>query len=81
MTTMQQICAMILKLRKNNITDDDLVPGASLTDDLNLDSLDRSELVVMAEDTFSIDIPAKDLANLNTLGDTVKYIDMRLAEK
>ncbi len=80
MTTMEKVCAMILKLNKKDITAADLKPGALLVDDLNLDSLDRSELLVMAEDTFSISIPVKDLADMKTLSDTVAYLDKRLAE-
>ncbi len=79
MTTMEKVCAMILKLNKKDITAADLKPEASLVDDLNLDSLDRSELLVMAEDTFSISIPVKDLAGIKTLNDTVAYIDKRIA--
>lgn len=80
MTTMEKICAMILKLNKKNLTASDLIPEASLVDDLNLDSLDRSELLVMTEDAFSISIPTNDLATIKTLGDTVKYVDKRLAK-
>lgn len=80
MTTLEKVRGMILKLKKKDITPADLKPDASLVDDLNLDSLDRSELLVMAEDAFSINIPSEDLKYLKTIGDTVAYLDKRAAK-
>jgi len=81
MLTMEKVCEIILKLKKNNISVSDLKPEASLVNDLMLDSLDFAEMIVMAEDTFSIEIPMEDATKLTTIGAAVEYFDKRLAGK
>ncbi len=54
---------------------------ASFVDDLGADSLDTVELVMQFEEEFGIEIPDEDAENIRTVGDAVKYIDAKLAEK
>jgi acyl carrier protein len=81
MTTLEKVREMILKLKKDNLSSSALKPEAKLVEDLSLDSLDLAELVVMAEDAFSIKIPLADAQTLATVGSAVDYFDKRLAEK
>jgi acyl carrier protein len=46
-----------------------------LDEDLDIDSLDRTELVMSVEEEWGIDLPDEDAEKLKTVGDLVKYID------
>ncbi|EFR96539.1 acyl carrier protein [Listeria seeligeri FSL S4-171] len=48
---------------------------ASFKDDLGADSLDVVELVMELEDEFGVEISDDDAANINSVGDAVKYIE------
>ena len=47
----------------------------SFTDDLDVDSLSMVEVVVAAEEKFSVRIPDDEVKNLKTVGDAVSYIE------
>jgi acyl carrier protein len=47
----------------------------SFTDDLDVDSLSMVEVVVAAEEKFSVRIPDDQVKNLVTVGDAVTYIE------
>lgn len=52
----------------------DVVPTASFTDDLDLDSLTMVEVVVACEERFGVRIPDDDVPGLKTVGDAVAYV-------
>jgi acyl carrier protein len=79
MTTMEKVCGIILKIKKKDISAADLKLEASLVDDLKLDSLDFAEMLVLAEEAFSIEIPLDDANRLTTIGAAVEYFDKRIA--
>lgn len=79
MTTLEQVCQIILKFKKGKIAPESLKPSANLTGDLKLDSLDLTELLVLTEDTFKLKIPLEDGFKMKTLGDVVQYVDERLS--
>lgn len=79
MTTMEKVCEIILKLKKKNISQAALKPEARLVDDLGLDSLDFAEMLVMAEDVFSISVPLEDATSITTIGAAVEYFDKQIA--
>lgn len=81
MMTFEKLCELILKIKKKTLSANDLKPEAMLTNDLNLDSLDMAELLVMAEDAFSIKIPLDDAVKLMSLGAATEYFDKRIAEQ
>ncbi len=56
----------------------EIVPEASLIDDLGADSLDLVELVMTIEEEFDIEIPDDDTKNLVTVKDAVAYINDHL---
>ncbi len=80
MTTLEKVKAIILKLKKKNITEADLKPEALLVENLKLDSLDYTELLVMAEETFAITIPQEDVKEMTTIAYAVAYLDKRIAK-
>ena len=53
---------------------EDVQLDKSFTDDLDVDSLSMVEVVVAAEEQFSVKIPDDDVKNLKTVGDAVDYI-------
>ena len=55
----------------------ELVPEASLLDDLGADSLDVVELTMALEEEFTIQVPDEDLENIRTVKDTVNYVQTR----
>ena len=57
-----------------NCDADKVTMEASLTEDLEADSLDAVELNMALEDTCGVSIPDEELANLKTVGDIYNYI-------
>jgi len=53
---------------------DQIVPEASLQEDLGADSLDAVELIMALEEEFGIDISDADAEELKTVGDVFSYI-------
>jgi len=48
---------------------------SQIRDDLGLDSLERVEVLMAAEDLWGIDIPDEAAARINTVGDACDLID------
>ena len=57
-----------------NCDADKVTMDASLTDDLQADSLDAVELNMAFEDKFGVTIADEDLGTLKTVGDIFNYI-------
>jgi acyl carrier protein len=55
--------------------------GASFIEDLGADSLDTVELVMALEEEFGIEIPDEDAEKIGSVGDAVKYIEEKTANK
>jgi acyl carrier protein len=51
-----------------------VVPDASFTGDLDIDSLSMVEIATMAEDRFSVSIPDAELSKLKTVSDVVDFL-------
>ena len=75
MTRFDKVCSLILKLKKKNIVAADLKPETKLVSELKLDSLDYSELLVMAEDAFSVKLTHGDLGKLQTIASLVEHLE------
>jgi acyl carrier protein len=52
----------------------DVTAEKTFIDDLDVDSLSMVEVVVAAEEKFSVKIPDDDVKTLKTVGDAVSYI-------
>ncbi len=66
---------------KLGVNSEQITMEASFIDDLGADSLDQVELVMDFEDKFEVDIPDEDAEKMRTVGEAIKYLQARLAEK
>ena len=57
------------------VNPDDVAEDKAFTDDLDVDSLSMVEVVVAAEEKFSVKIPDDEVQNLKTVGDAVSFIE------
>ncbi|ORC24351.1 MULTISPECIES: acyl carrier protein [Rothia] len=64
-----------LLIERMSIDSDEIIPKASLRDDLGMDSLDALELVAGLDEDLGIKLSEEHLANLYTVQDVVHYID------
>jgi acyl carrier protein len=77
MATTEEIRAELAEIvnEVTGIPADDVQLEKSFTDDLDVDSLSMVEVVVAAEETFSVRIPDDAVKDLKTVGDAVSYIE------
>jgi len=77
MATTEEIRAGLAELvnEVTGIDADDVQLDKSFTEDLDVDSLSMVEVVVAAEEKFSVTIPDDEVKNLKTVGDAVGYIE------
>lgn len=59
------------------VDEEEVVPSASLVDDLGADSLDQVELIMAAEEEFNIEVPDEDAEKLRTVGEAIAYFERR----
>ena len=57
---------------------EDIVPEASFSDDLGVDSLTMVELVMAMEEEFDVEIPDEDAEKIQTIGDAIAYLKGKL---
>ena len=69
----EQVKAIIVD--KLGVEPAQVTPQASLTVDLNADSLDTVELIMEFEKEFGISIPDGDTSKINTVQDIIDYIE------
>ena len=62
-----------------NLDAEDITLEASLTEDLEIDSLDVVELVMALEEAFDLKISNEEAKELTTVGAIVDYIDAKKA--
>lgn len=63
------------------VSESEVVPEAKFIDDLGADSLDIVELIMALEDEYGLEIPDEDAEKMETVGDAIKYIEERAANK
>ena len=63
-----------------NLDGVEITAESSFKDDLGADSLDLFELVMAFEEEYSIEIPAEDLEQINTVGDIMDYMKAKGVE-
>lgn len=59
--------------------EDDVTLEASLSEDLNADSLDAVELMMAIEDAFGIEVPDEAAQEMKTVRSIVDYVDAHKA--
>ena len=72
----QRVSAIIVE--QLGATKEEIVPEASFTDDLGVDSLTMVELVMAMEESFDIEIPDDDAEKIQTIGDAFSYLKEKL---
>ncbi len=72
----KSIIAEQLGVKLEEVTED-----ASFIDDLGADSLDTVELIMALEEEFNIEIPDEDAEKMTTVGDAIRYIDEKTANR
>ena len=80
MTTLQKVGEIIAKVKKNKIAASAIKPELRLREDLDLDSIGLMEAVVLAEESFNVEVSPDDLNLLKTVADVVAYIDGKIAK-
>ncbi|MEC8599339.1 MAG: acyl carrier protein [Bacteroidota bacterium] len=60
---------------KLGVDENEVVDGASFTNDLGADSLDTVELIMEFEKEFDIQIPDDQAENISTVGQAIKFIE------
>ncbi|MFI5933157.1 acyl carrier protein [Actinoplanes sp. NPDC051494] len=77
MATREEITAGLAEILEEvaGVNPEDVNVDKSFTDDLDVDSLSMVEVVVAAEEKFSVKIPDNEVQNLKTVGDAVSFIE------
>jgi len=60
------------------IDESKIVPSATFTGDLEMDSLSMVELALAMEDSFGVTLPDEELAKLTTVGEVADLIQSKL---
>ncbi len=60
---------------------DEVTDEASFVEDLGADSLDTVELIMEFEDEFGVEIPDEDAEKVQTVGESINYIEKLVQEK
>ncbi len=60
---------------------DNVTMESSFQEDLEADSLDIVEMLMLLEEKFDIQIPEEAAEQLKTVGDAARYVQSRLEEK
>ena len=80
MSTIEKLREVILKMKKKNIKAADLTPEARFLQDLTFDSLDQTEMLVLAEEAFGINVDFQEVKSLPTIAAAVEYIDKKMGK-
>jgi acyl carrier protein len=64
-----------------SVPEEKVKESSTFESDLRADSLDVVELVMELEEKFEIEIPEEDFEQIRTVGDLVRYIERKLAER
>ncbi len=67
----------IIAEKLSGIDVEDVVPEASLVDDLGADSLALVELIMSMEEAFDMEIDDDDAGNMVTVQDIIEYVEAK----
>jgi acyl carrier protein len=79
MTTFEQVKKIVAD--KLGVPEEKVTETSAFVNDLGADSLDVVEFVMEVEKEFDITIPDDAAAKLETVGDAVKFVEEKVAEK
>ncbi len=63
------------------VEEDEITPDTSFKEDLGADSLDLFELTMALEEEYDIEIPAEELAEIETIGDVIEFLKTKGIEE
>lgn len=63
---------------KLGVSENEVIPEASFTNDLGADSLDTVELIMEFEKEFNLIIPDEDAEKITTVGEAIEYINQHI---
>ncbi|HHW60077.1 MAG: acyl carrier protein [Bacteroidota bacterium] len=63
---------------KLGVSENEVIPEASFTNDLGADSLDTVELIMEFEKEFNLSIPDEDAEKITTVGEAIEYINQHI---
>ncbi len=64
-----------------DIKEEDIVPTASLIDDLHATSIDVVEILTAIQNTFDVNIDEAQAAQLKTVQDAIDFLKVAIAQK
>ena len=64
-----------LLVEELQINPDDITMDAELSKDLNINSIELADLVMLCEDKFGIEFNDEDIRKFTTVGDVVNYLE------
>lgn len=77
--TAKRVTDIIVK--QLGVKPEEVTEDANFIDDLGADSLDLVEVVMALEEEFQAQIPDEEANQIKTVGDAIKFIEVKLAEK
>lgn len=79
MSVFEVVRQVIVEIK--DIPEEIITMEAKFDEDLEADSLDVVEMLMLLEEKYEITIPEEAAEEMKTVGDAVDYIEARLAEK
>lgn len=67
--------------RRLGVSREKLIAGASLIEDLGVDSLDIVELIMELEEEFEIAVQEQDVQRMRTIDELIEFIVRRMRDK
>ncbi|QCI21072.1 acyl carrier protein [Buchnera aphidicola (Hyperomyzus lactucae)] len=80
MKNIEQRIKKIIK-EKLDIKEENILNNSSFVDDLGADSLDTVELIMALEEEFNIEISDEEAEKINTIQQSIEYIEHRYAKE
>lgn len=79
MSVFEELKKIIVEIK--DIPEADIKLESNFEDDLEADSLDIVEMLMLLEEKFDIQIPEEDAEGLKTVKDAVEYVEAKIKEK
>ncbi len=79
MSVFETVKKIIVEVK--GIASDDILLESSFEEDLDADSLDVVEMIMLLEEEYEFEIPEEIAEKLKTVKDVVEYIEKHLAEQ
>ena len=78
MSVAERVRAIVVE--EMRVSESEVTESATFDGDLKLDSLEVVELLMALEDEFGVDIPEDEAAEIQTVGDAVRYLEQKTGQ-